>query len=396
MAVHSKRGYLYLEFQCFAPDGSKLRCREATRLKDNKKNRKIVNDKNKAIRYALKIGRFDYLRFFPTGAKAHLFKNSAKDILFKDWWELWLSEKTLRYNTQTGWDATYRNHIGPHFGHMMLSQINEHEILVFRKVLENKGLKASTINSKMMKLLCMALYHAHRRGKISSYPCQEIKKLEEESPDIDPFTFEEIEHLLGKLKEYRRMVYHDMILFWVATGLRVGELCALRWEHVDFFNQKIMIRQSMLPTGSVGPPKTKHSVRDVDITDLALEALKRQEERTGALNGYVWLTSAGKPFTSAFLRKKFRFIMRLARLKYRPPKQLRHTFATLHIGVGENISWVSRMLGHASIEITAKRYNRFVKNLTHQDGSLFSAKFPRKTQFNFRHPVAEPNQKETE
>ena len=50
---------------------------------------------------------------------------------------------------------------------------------------------------------------------------------------------------------------------------------------------------------------------------------------------------------------------------------MRHTFATLHIAAGENISWVSKMLGHSSVEITLKKYNRFIPNLTRNDGSAF-------------------------
>ena len=50
---------------------------------------------------------------------------------------------------------------------------------------------------------------------------------------------------------------------------------------------------------------------------------------------------------------------------------MRHTFATLHIAAGENISWVSKMLGHSNVEITLKKYNRFVPNLTREDGSAF-------------------------
>ena len=102
-----------------------------------------------------------------------------------------------------------------------------------------------------------------------------------------------------------------------------------------------------------------------------IEALRRQEARTGLTDKHVFMTHANKPFSDAFMRKRFRHILRLAGLEYRPPKQMRHTFATLHIAAKENISWVSKMLGHASVETTLKRYNRFVPNLTHDDGSLF-------------------------
>lgn len=91
-------------------------------------------------------------------------------------------------------------------------------------------------------------------------------------------------------------------------------------------------------------------------------------------NTFVFLTEANKPFTDAFLRKKFAFLFRLAGLKQRSPKQFRHTFATQAISLGENITWVSHTLGHSSIEITAKRYNRYVQNLTRKDGSLLAEK----------------------
>jgi integrase len=56
-------------------------------------------------------------------------------------------------------------------------------------------------------------------------------------------------------------------------------------------------------------------------------------------------------------------------LRYRPPYQMRHTFATLAISAGENINWVARMLGHKSPVVTLEKYNRFVPNLTRADGT---------------------------
>ena len=54
---------------------------------------------------------------------------------------------------------------------------------------------------------------------------------------------------------------------------------------------------------------------------------------------------------------------------------MRHTFATLNIGAGENITWVSKMLGHSDVVVTLKKYNRFVPNLTGRDGSAFEKVF---------------------
>ena len=370
MAVRARGKILYINFRCYLPGGRRVRCDESTGLTDNKKNRKAVEAKDRAIKYHLRAGTFDYLTYFPDGSKAKFFKRPTSNILFSDWWNQWLDEKTIRPNTARGWNSTYRVHIGPQFGHRPISEISEHEILVFRKSLEGR-LKGSSINDKIIKPLCMALYRAFKRGLIDAYPCEEIGRLDELPVDINPLSFKELTHLLDTLKKKNRPAEHDLIFIWSRTGLRPGELCALEWKHVDYYNNKLMIRQTMLPSGSVGPPKTKHSIRDVDIRPEVSDAFTRQEGRTGLMDSYIFTTARNSPYSDAYLRKRFRFWLRLAGLSYRPPKQMRHTFATLHLAAGENIGWVSRMLGHASPKITWDRYYRFIPNLTRDDGSAF-------------------------
>ncbi len=61
-------------------------------------------------------------------------------------------------------------------------------------------------------------------------------------------------------------------------------------------------------------------------------------------------------------------LLRRLGVRYRPPYQMRHTLATLAISAGENINWVARMMGHKSPVMTLERYNRYVPNLTREDG----------------------------
>ena len=89
------------------------------------------------------------------------------------------------------------------------------------------------------------------------------------------------------------------------------------------------------------------------------------------MDGHIFLNPQNKQWNQTNFAKAFRYRLRLADIKPRPPKQMRHTFATLHIGSGESISWVSKMLGHSDVQITLKRYNRFIPNLTRDDGSAF-------------------------
>ena len=370
MAVTKYNKILYLDFYCHLPDGRKVRCRESTGFKDNKRNRHVTEAKDRVIKYELRHGTFDYLRHFPNGSKAKYFNRPFSKMFFSEWWDHWLSEKILRQGTEKGYDSVFRVHLGPAFGHYPISAINDHEIFVFRKLLQEKGLQNSTINDRVMKPLCMALYRAYKRGLISKYPCDEISRLTEQAPDIDPFSFDELIIFLDKIKA-KKPDYYEMIFIWSRTGLRPGEMYALKWTNVDYFNKKILIRETHLSSGHDGPPKTEHSLRDIQMRPEVFEAFKRQEARTFLQDGYVFLTHANRPFSDAFMRKKFRLLTKLAGLKYRSPKHMRHTFATLHIAAGENITWVSKMLGHSSVEITLRKYNRFVPNLTREDGSAF-------------------------
>jgi integrase len=329
MAVRSRTGILYLDFYCYLPDGRRVRCRESTGLQDNERNRKIARAKDKAIRYELKYGRFRYLHFFPHGARARHFRKTASTLTLGEWWREWIEAKTIRPSTYNGWKSTWRCHTGPRFEYIPLAEIDEHSLLIYRKEILAKGLAESYINERIMKPLCMCLLSAYKRGLIERYPCQEIKSLSGRRTELDPLSFEELSHLLAVLEDKRPM-YHNLLFIWSRTGLRPGEICALRWEHVDWFNRKLLVRATRW-AGEDGPPKTTHSVRDVDLRPPVLAILKRQQALTGLQGGYVFLTEAGTCFSDNTLRHKFHFLFRLAGLKPRPPKQIRHTFATLHI-----------------------------------------------------------------
>ena len=370
--MRNRNGWLYLDFYCYGPDGRKIRAVESTGLKETKHNRKRMEDKDKAIRYELKHGRFDYLHFFPNGAKANRFKPQQSDITLNEWWDRFNAERSVRPQTFYTQDKYYDFHIRKSFGYFRLVDIDESAILVFRKELQGKSLKNSTINT-LTSYIKACLRKAEIRGLIHQHPFSNIKPLEEEKRDIEPFSFDELNYLLDFLKEHKPEWY-DLILFWSNTGLRPGEIGALRWENVDFLGKKLAIRRTRHQNRTEGPPKTKYSNRDIDLLPGAIEALKRQEAQTKLLGDYVFLNQQQAPWVHPTLNANFLRYLLWAGIRQRSIGQLRHTFATLTLASGENISWISKMLGHANVEVTMARYNRYVPNLTRQDGSVFSKK----------------------
>lgn len=188
---------------------------------------------------------------------------------------------------------------------------------------------------------------------------------------MNPFSFDELKHWLDYLSR-KNEAFHDLIMFWSRTGLRPGELYALRWKHIDLFNQKALVRENRPIHGGVGTPKTESSIRDVDLSANIIEVLKKQESRTLLMDKWVWM-DRHLQWNPNTMSNSFKHWLKMAGLKHRPPKMMRHTFATLHLAAGENITWVSKMLGHSDSQVTWKRYNRFLPNLTRNDGSAFEA-----------------------
>ena len=169
------------------------------------------------------------------------------------------------------------------------------------------------------------------------------------------------------------MEFHDLILFWSSTGLRPGELIALKWIDLDELNGVLSVRRSRSNiTQKDGPPKTQSSERDIALRSFVLNVLNAQKARIGNSSSYIW-PFKGKQHSHKTLNRRFKCFLKMAGLKHRPPVHMRHTFATLHIGAGESISWVSKVMGHTSVKITLENYNRYIPNLTRDDGSAFES-----------------------
>lgn len=158
------------------------------------------------------------------------------------------------------------------------------------------------------------------------------------------------------------------------TGLPWGQVaCALKWVRVDFPQGKILIREGRV-LGQTGIPKTAGSLRDIDMLPPVREALTAQKASSWLLGGYLFLDGKQQQVNQELFRMKaWEPMLKPLGVRYRPPYQMRHTFAILAISVGENINWVARMLGHQIPVMTLEKNNRYVPNLTQSDGKALLA-----------------------
>ncbi len=173
---------------------------------------------------------------------------------------------------------------------------------------------------------------------------------------VNPFSLEELDTLLSKAEGYVK----NFIGISSRTGMKPGEIVGLRWSDIDFDNEMIRVRRTRIQDKN-GPPKKKESVRDIEMLPGVKEFFLAQYRLTGGNSkGDIFLNSSKKPFYSHdIIAKKFKDLLEDGDKCYL--YQLRHSFATLMVSEGEDILWVSRMLGYKSSDITLKIYARAYK-----------------------------------
>ncbi|MDN6315852.1 MAG: site-specific integrase [Halomonas sp.] len=375
IAARPETGNLYFDFRYLGK-----RCREQTALPDTRQNRQKLERILEKIEAEITLETFDYGRYFPdsprakTLSKRALVKTSGYHAtpLLREFAETWFAEKEIEWrDTQI---VTVRGcleqHILPGLGHKEVGSITRAEILEFRALLakvrsrNGKKLSASRINHIMTPLRMMLNEAADRYEFSSSF--RGIKSLNVPRTDVEPFTLEEVQQIIGRVRpDYRQ--YYAVRFF---TGMRTGEIDGLTWEHVDFARRQILVHQALV-TGEFVPTKTDGSFRSIDMSQPVFDALKAQFEVTGK-TGLVFATRKGTALSHRNVTKRVWYpLLEELGLRPRRPYQTRHTAATLWLAAGESPEWIARQMGHTTTEMLFRVYSRFVPNLTRQDGSAF-------------------------
>lgn len=149
------------------------------------------------------------------------------------------------------------------------------------------------------------------------------------------------------------------VLLCLFTGLRIGELCGLKWEDIDFDNAVLYVKRTVQRVSKngksqviIGTPKSKTSVRTVPIPAFVLDIL-RNYRNCGEL--YI-ITGKSKPTEPRTMQNRFKAILKLCGIRNVNFHLLRHTYATVCIANGFDPKTLSELLGHADASITLNRY----------------------------------------
>jgi integrase len=206
------------------------------------------------------------------------------------------------------------------------------------------------------------------------------------STEIELLTPAEVQIVLGKLEG--RSIY-PILVTALATGMRRGELLALRWQNVDLDGAVLRVEQSLEQTKAglrFKSPKTKHGRRSITLPASAVTVLrdhwKAQKEQRLKLgmgkaptDSLVFATWEGKPRSPNSLTKEWWEAVRSAGMPPVTLHSLRHTHASHLIASGLDVLAISRRLGHGSPTITLGVYGHLFPNTDDRAASAIEAMF---------------------
>ena len=384
--ARKETGLLFIDFRF--QDG---RCREQTLLPDTPANHERLQKLVDRMEKAMLNGSFRYADYFPNSPRATQSSSTtavattqvpsasaASDErtspVFREFAALWFEESAPRWRkrNEAAMRATLDSIILPSLGDKKLHEIGRADLLAFRAEISKRsghggGALSNKRINKIMSILASVLNEGCDRSGLTS-PSRTIKPLKQKRTEVFPFTLDEVNLIVEKVrKDYRNYLTLRML-----TGLRTGEADGLQWEDMDFDRGLIRIERTHSRDGD-GETKTEGSRRFVPMVPAVREALTDQLSTKAKNCLWVFHSKHGLPVDSVnFTNRVWYPLLRHLGLRKRPPYQMRHTAATLMLASGENPEWVAQTLGHSTTEMLFRVYSRYVPNLTRNDGGAYA------------------------
>ena len=310
-----------------------------------------------------------------------------KDFIL-DWYNNHIAKTNLALNTITNYKSRIETHIIPYMGNMQLSKIKVLDVQNFYYHLINSDLKPNSAK-RIILVLSKCLSYAKKMNLINSVPCdieffKEVKDNKIKAWNEDQLIF--------FIDEIRGSYLYITIILAAFTGMRIGELCGLRWKNVDLENNRIKIceqtlndkiNKSLVHTSIL---KTSRSNRTITIPEFLKLELKNIKPLKNSDNKFVLLSRENKMCNPRNLSMDFTKKL----VKYVEPKEkdlypiqlpkisfhdFRHTHATILLLHGENIKVISDRLGHESVKITLDTYSHVLPSMEEHTALLLENVF---------------------
>lgn len=282
----------------------------------------------------------------------------SSNLTLSEWIEKWIeSQRQIKKTTKMMYESHLKNHIAPCIGNVKLKRLNEDIIQSFIDDLTDKY-SPKTVHA-IASMLRLALTEAKRRKHITDiYSDIRLPKIRQRPAQV--LTKDEQKRLEKVILDGKSRI--DIgILVCLYTGIRIGELCALRWENINLNNAIIKIQSTAQRIKAddgktktkinIDAPKSVASTRSIPIPTFLVEQLKIYQRESG----YILKDNGGYTDTRT-VSNRFKQLLKEAEIEDVNFHCLRHTFSTRALELGFDAKTLSEILGHSSVTTTLNLY----------------------------------------
>jgi integrase len=308
-------------------------------------------------------------------------------IRFRDFAMLWLDSYAIhkvKGSTLRSYQDILKNHLVPALGEYLLTDIttallqqyvssrlkSAKSVAKSKKTAEEQQkspidekpagmIQPKTVINELVVVKEM-FKHAMRWGHVKVNPAEYVERPRVESKEMEILSPDEVRRFLEQTPPRHRTLF----LMAVLTGMRRGELLALRKKDIDWKNSQILVHDSVWK-GRFVNPKSKTSIRRIDMSPyLARELQNHIEASPQSELDLVFSNSTGNLIDpDTMVKRKFLPALKRAGIRKIRFHDLRHTNVALRIEQGQNIKYIQNQLGHASIQTTLDRYGHLINDV---------------------------------
>lgn len=272
----------------------------------------------------------------------------------------WLAavENTKKHSTYIKYRSIYERHIKDNLDKMLISQLNP---TIIAEVYRGNMEKPLSDNMKR-EIICVlnqifSYVESYYHIKVFRIPYQRQRKR-----DKPVMVLNQTEQLkLLQYLYYEMDIYKMGIIVCISTGLRLGEICSLKWKDIDLSRKVLHVNTTVQRTAVdgkssktilwEGEPKSVFSKREIPLSEDVIKLLISYYDASAK-----YVINSNKPMEPRTYQNKFQYYLKSAGIEKKNFHILRHTFATNCIDSGADVKSLSEILGHSDVKITLNRY----------------------------------------
>ncbi|WP_455923334.1 tyrosine-type recombinase/integrase [Pseudomonas putida] len=290
---------------------------------------------------------------------------------FGEYAQLWLDSREIAEGTRLNYKGALNLYWVPK---LALVRIDLITTTLIRRIITSTTWASPGVKRNALVKLSTILRSAVLDGLIPKNPAEALELPKRTRKEIDPFTLDEANQIIGQMYRHEHWpstIYAAFFEFAFFTGMRLSEILALRWDAVDETKKHVHVCRTVA-LGKVEERTKTGSDRFVLLNDRALHALEfareyaeRRKKGVGKVTStpYVFPPSKNSEYVkqTSDLHKQWGPTLKTLGIRYRPPYNCRHTYATICLMSGLNPAFISQQLGH-SVQMLLSTYARWINS----------------------------------